>query len=113
MILDNLFRQKVLQTLNANNLTGIAYLFSQHSKAQGFTASWENVPEKLMLIVTEAAEAMEAYRINNRANFNEEIADVLIRVLDLCGWLEIDIQLEVLAKMEKNFNRPYKHGKSC
>lgn len=112
-MIDNLLRAKVLKILNANNLTGIAYVFSQHSKAQGFTANWDNIPEKLMLIVTEASEAMEAYRGNNKANFSEEIADILIRVLDLCGWLEIDIQLEVLAKMQKNFDRPFRHGKRC
>lgn len=103
--------QRLYFALNANNLTGIAYMFSQYSKAQGFECSWKTVPEKLMLIVTEVAEAMEAYRKNNRANFDEEIADILIRTLDLAGRLDIDIQLETLAKMKKNFERPYKHGK--
>lgn len=113
MTVDNTLRTKVLQTLHANNLSEIASVFSLHSRAQGFEASWDNIPEKLMLIVTEAAEAMEAYRNDNRTNFNEEIADILIRTLDLCGWLNINIQLEVLSKMQKNFDRPYKHGKIC
>ena len=33
------------------------------SKEHGFETHWLNVPEKLMLIVTELAEAMEAYRL--------------------------------------------------
>ena len=80
---------------------------------KGFWEADKTIAVKLMLIVTEIAEAMESYRENNRANFDEEIADTLIRVLDLCGHLDIDIQLEVLAKMQKNFNRPYKHNKVC
>lgn len=112
MISDEL-QSKTLQVLKANNLTSIAYVFGQYSYEQGFTADWKDIPEKLMLIVTEVAEAMEAYRENNRANFNEEMADILIRTLDLCGHLDVDIQLEVLAKMQKNFNRPYKHNKVC
>lgn len=111
MVTDNT-KSKITAVLQANNLNDIAHAFSQYSLEQGFLCYWEIVPEKLMLIVTEVAEAMEAYREGNRANFNEEIADILIRTLDLAGRLEIDIQLETLAKMKKNFNRPYKHGKN-
>lgn len=78
---------------------------------------WENltdliIPTKLMLIVSELGEAMEAHRGNNRENFEEEIADTFIRLFDLCGWLEIDIEKAVRDKMEINSKRPYKHGKA-
>lgn len=66
-----------------------------------------------MLIVTEVAEAMEAYRVGDKANFTEELADIIIRTLDLSGGLGIDIQLAVYNKMLANFDRPFKHGKKC
>ena len=66
-----------------------------------------------MLIVTELAEAMEAHRHQDDANFKEELADTFIRLLDLCGGLSIDIEEEIYKKSLHNKNRPYKHGKIC
>jgi NTP pyrophosphatase (non-canonical NTP hydrolase) len=85
-----------------------------YREAKGFVTSWDNMPEKLMLVVTEVAEAMEAVRHDDRANFAEEIADTCIRCLDICGSLGIDIEAEITAKMERNRAREYKHGgKRC
>lgn len=69
--------------------------------------------EKLMLVVTEVAEACEALRVDDRENFEEEIADVFIRLLNICGTCGIDIDKHVAKKMEKNRKRPKKHGKVC
>ena len=41
----------------------------------------------------------------------DEFADVIIRVLDLCGHLEIDIDWHIRMKMKYNQLREYKHGK--
>jgi len=80
---------------------------------KGFITSWENVPEKLMLTVTELAEAMEAYRHDDKQNFTEEVADTFIRLCDICGSLGIDIEGAIKDKMEINKGRPFKHGKKC
>ena len=80
---------------------------------KGFITDWDNMPEKLMLVVTELAEAMEAYRDNDKKNFNEEIADTFIRLLDICGSIDIDIESEIKKKMEINKERPHRHGKNC
>jgi len=79
----------------------------------GFWDSKRNMGEALMLVVTEIAEAMESYRVQDDENFREEIADTFIRLLDLCGGLGIDIEEEIDKKSRKNKNRPYKHGKIC
>ena len=57
-----------------------------------------NVPEKLMLIVSEIAEAMEAYRksakddkLPHRDGLEVELADALIRIFDLAGGLALDL----------------------
>jgi NTP pyrophosphatase (non-canonical NTP hydrolase) len=82
-------------------------------EAKGFKTGWDNMPEKLMLVVTELAEAMEALRHDDRANFKEEIADTIIRLSDICGSVGIDIEAEIKNKMEVNKQRPHKHGKVC
>jgi NTP pyrophosphatase (non-canonical NTP hydrolase) len=41
----------------------------------------------------------------------EEIADVIIRMLDLARVLQIDIQQAIEQKHKYNVNRPYLHGK--
>jgi NTP pyrophosphatase (non-canonical NTP hydrolase) len=76
---------------------------------------WEggsrNFLEALMLIVSEAAEACEAYRKQQNDKIPDELADIMIRTMDLAEGFGIDIQDAVVKKMEFNRTRPYKHGK--
>lgn len=67
---------------------------------------------KLMLVVTEVAEAAEAVRHQDIENFEEEIADTFIRLLDICGTMGIDPEEIILRKMATNLERPHKHGKA-
>ena len=64
----------------------------------------------MMLVTTEVAEAAEAVRVGDKKNFAEELADVCIRVFDCAATLGIDLEQEIADKMEKNKNRPLKHG---
>ena len=41
----------------------------------------------------------------------EELADIIIRALDLSRRLGVDIQRAIEAKHKYNLTRPYKHGK--
>lgn len=43
----------------------------------------------------------------------EELADVIIRTLDLAAHLDVPIGDVLVAKMERNRARPYLHGKVC
>ena len=106
-------------------LNQLAEDITRWREKKGFVTAWNNVPEKLMLVVTELSEAMEAYRhikfpfgrmgtieeSEYTINFREELADALIRLLDLTAALGIDIEREVRQKMLKNEQRPSKHGK--
>ena len=79
-----------------------------------------NIGEMLMLIVTEAAEAMEDYRNGKMemsyevsgkpVGFESEIADIIVRCGDLCGYLNIDLEKAVEIKMNFNSLRSYRHG---
>lgn len=68
---------------------------------------------KLMLVVSEVSEAAEAVRHNDRANFEEEIADTFIRLLDICGAIGINIERAISDKMMVNESRKRRHGKKC
>jgi len=69
------------------------------------------ISTRLMLIVGEVAEAQEGLRHDDMNNFREELADIAIRLFDLCGGLDIDLEAEITKKMAKNKLRPYKHNK--
>lgn len=43
--------------------------------------------------------------------FQDEIADSIVRLLDLCGGLGIDIELHIAAKLRYNETRDRLHGK--
>ena len=73
------------------------------------------ITQQLMLIVTEVAEATEALREGNHGehkdSFEDEITDVMLRLMDLIGGLDIDIEAHLIRKSALNEMRPYLHGK--
>lgn len=91
------------------------------------------IAQRLALIHSEISEALEADRKECGANleafdnsadsfnekfkahikdsFEDELADAVIRILDMCGWMGIDIQRHVELKMKYNSEREHKHGK--
>ena len=99
-----------------------------------------NIGELLMLCVSELSEALEAHRKhgsltidedlknqydkrntsddymrwfeeNVKNTFSDEIADTMIRLMDLSAGLGIDLEWHITAKLEYNKRRTYKHGK--
>ena len=68
------------------------------------------IPAILALVTSEVSEALEAFRTRDRDNFEEELADVVIRVLDLAGGLGIDLDKALQDKLLKNRQRSYRHG---
>jgi NTP pyrophosphatase (non-canonical NTP hydrolase) len=72
----------------------------------------ELVGDKLMLIVTEIAEAKEGHRKNlyddhlpNRLMIEVELADAVIRICDLVGAMRLDLAGAIIDKLEYNANR--------
>lgn len=66
---------------------------------------------KLMLVVSEIAEASEAVRNVDYDNFREEMADATIRIFDICGAMRFDLEYEINKKMLVNKSRARLHDK--
>lgn len=120
------------------NLNELAAEIHAENKLRGFDVSTEPFPQPVMMIVTELSEAVEADMIGKRAphdwdwevgddetesdfigdfmydvkdSVEDELADALIRLLDLTAALGIDIDKHVRLKRRYNKSRPWKHGK--
>lgn len=66
----------------------------------------------LALIHSEVSEALEADREGDEEEYAEELADIVIRVLDHAETEGIDLTQEIESKFEKNRQREFKHGKN-
>ena len=96
-----------MENLNLKQLTA---LILEQAQEKGFGVKPEdiNVGEKIALVHSEVSEAYEAYRhknVDGKDGFKEELGDIIIRVLHLCGIFEIDIESEILKKIEFNKDR--------
>lgn len=112
----------------------------ENNKAKGFWDKPRETGTLLMLVVTELSEALEADRkgLNARLDifgqyykedlspyqytelfdetikdtFEDEIADAIIRLLDICGANNIDIERHINLKLAYNKIRKRMHGKA-
>lgn len=80
--------------------------------AKGFWSGVRsNLYEKLALIHTEVSEATECLKKGlGREELGSELADILIRTLDLAEYFGFDMADELLKKHEVNKTRPYLNG---
>jgi len=77
----------------------------QNKVDKGFNVT--DVSMEFALTYGELSEAYEAWW-KKKGNVGEEFADVMIYLLGLSEILEIDLEKELLNKMEINKNRVYK-----
>lgn len=123
------------------NLTELSQQIHAGNVERGFYEHPATFPDRCMLIVSEIAEAVEAHREGRttehgdvdqacrmsamematfigffkdkvKDTVEDEIADAIIRLLDLSGYMKIDIDAHVTAKLAYNSTRPIRHGKA-
>ena len=88
------------------------------SRAHGFSEEWEYFGEKIALMHAELSEALEGYRNNLAASdhipdftpVEEKFADAVIRMMSFSAANGLRLGQAILAKMNFNAGRPFKHG---
>lgn len=106
--------------MDLNDLSRKAHKFACD---KGFWPTWSPAQPEMCearaigLIHSEVSELMEAHRQEigdpeeHKQRMAEEMADIIIRVADLAGGFDIDLEQAVDDKMRYNASRPWKHGK--
>ena len=116
---------QVVFVYSALMLNELARKCRETSNSKGFFTDWTNVNTKLLLVHCEISEAAEEVRAGRRnevyyserngkpkpEGFAMEVADAIIRLLELSDSLGLNIEGAVAEKMAYNEGRPYLHGK--
>ena len=108
--------------LSHGRMDGIGYLCARaHGAAResGWYERERNTGELIALVHSELSECLEALRHGNPADEHcpeytsaeVELADAVIRIADMCGYLSYRLGGAIEAKMAYNKTRPRKHGK--
>ncbi|MCW8866055.1 MAG: hypothetical protein OQK09_07005 [Colwellia sp.] len=87
--------------MNINDIAEQNYLWVEKM-------GWHNKTtlEALALVASEVGEAINECRHEVPSDsFGEELADIILRVVDIAHWQGINIEQEIMAKMLKNEQR--------
>ena len=113
------FMEAASPTNIADTINELCTSCNVNAARRGWWEEERSFGEIIALIHSELSEALEYARKDMLAKsdhidftgIEEEFADVLIRIFDYCGQKHLRLGEAVVAKMNFNKTRPYKHGK--
>lgn len=113
------YRKKYQFASIRNYMELLQHIIHEDNVQKGFWDQERNVGEALALVHSEISEALEGHRknlpsekIEGYDQLTEELADAIIRIMDLAGGLSLDLSDAIIEKIHHNRTRPYKHGKN-
>ena len=97
----------------------LAEMAHQNMVRHGFWEEDRTIGDLTALLHSECTEFLEAYRDGNPASdkiphftsAEEELADIVLRVMDTAAARNLDVGNAIMAKHGYNLKRPPKHGK--
>lgn len=102
-------------------MTRVQKIVHQIAVDKGWFDTELNIPGSLAMIHSEISEALEEYRngmmevyyaggYEKPEGFGVELADAVIRIMDIAEHLDINLYDLIMLKSEYNRTRPYRHG---
>jgi NTP pyrophosphatase (non-canonical NTP hydrolase) len=94
----------------AEELKDFAQMVHSTARAKGFYRVPTHLAVKIALAHSELSEALEWDRDNNPTKVADELADCIIRILDMAEAHRLNVVDAMIKKAEFNRTRPYMHG---
>ncbi len=100
-----LIHSEVSEALEADRKDKYCDLYNENWTIDGKTLKED-------LSIEDDSQFITIFKMSCKDTFEDELADIMIRVMDLAAFKDVDLETHIKAKMRYNSLRPHKHGKN-